>query len=206
MTVDPLFFTNVSDPARFREAIRQFDHLNRADPNLEMTEGTAQPRELVQAERLSGWIMRLEPMPTEEIRLASRCQHLCRWMIPRDRYPMSRAGYHQWRNDLKRFHAEKSGAVLRAVGYPDELMARVQDLNLKKNFPGDPDSRLLEDGLCLVFLEFQLTELASKTDEEKVINALRKSWAKMTERAHACALALNYGPRERQLIERALQP
>ena len=50
-----------------------------------------------------------------------------------------------------------------------------------------------------------LTELAAKTDDDKMINALRKSWNKMTEQARAEALKLNYGAREMGLIEQALQ-
>ena len=80
----------------------------------------------------------------------------------------------------------------------------MQDLNLKKKFPADADSRVLEDALCLVFLEFQLAPLAAKSDEEKMINALRKSWVKMTEAARVEALKLNFGEREKSLIERAL--
>jgi hypothetical protein len=38
-----------------------------------------------------------------------------------------------------------------------------------------------------------------------MINALRKSWNKMTEQARVEALKLNYAPRERALIEKALQ-
>jgi hypothetical protein len=205
VTVDELFFTNVSEPARFREAIGRFDQLNAMDPNQEIDDGAPRPRELVNAGRLSRWVMTLEPKASEELRLASRCQHLCRWMIPRSNYPMTRAGYHQWRNELKRFHAGKSGEVLRAVGYSDDVARRVQDLNLKKDFPGDPESRVLEDALCLVFLQFQLADLAAKTDEDKVINALQRSWKKMTEHAHRFALAHDYGPRERRLLERALQ-
>jgi hypothetical protein len=64
---------------------------------------------------------------------------------------------------------------------------------------------VLEDALCLVFLQYQFAELAAKTDEGKVINALRKSWNKMTERAHELALALEFGPRERMLLEQALR-
>lgn len=63
---------------------------------------------------------------------------------------------------------------------------------------------MLEDALCLVFLEFQLAELAAKTEEEKVINALRKSWSKMTVAARDQALRLGYGPKEKSLLERAL--
>lgn len=206
MDSDTLFFTNVSDVVRFRDAIGRFDQLNAADPNREIVDGEPRPRELLNAQRLSQWVMTLSPSASEELRLASRCQHLCRWMIPRHSYEMTRAGYHQWRNELKRFHAEKSAEVLGNVGYPEETVTRVRDLNLKKNFPADPDSRVLEDALCLVFLQFQFADLARKTDGEKVVNALQKSWKKMTPAAHEHALRLDYAPRERELIERALRP
>ena len=118
---------------------------------------------------------------------------------------MTRPGYLKWRSDLKKFHAQKAGDILRETGYAEDVVRRVQDLNLKKNFPNDPDGRVLEDALCLVFLQFQLAELAAKTAEDKTINALLKSWQKMTEAARAEALKLNYGPREKALLERALK-
>jgi hypothetical protein len=55
-----------------------------------------------------------------------------------------------------------------------------------------------------MFLQYQLTELAAKSDDEKMINALRKSWGKMTEAARAEALRLDYGPHEKSLLEQAL--
>ena len=204
MSSDAPFFAGVSDPARFRESILRFDELNAADPNREMADGLPQPRELLHARRLSDWVMTLAPEASEPLRLASRCQHLCRWEIPRANYELTRAGYHQWRNELKRFHAGKSSEVLRAAGYPEEVVARVRDLNLKKNFPADAESRVLEDALCLVFLQFQFADLALKTDEAKVINALQKSWHKMTPQARDYALKLGYGARERELLQRAL--
>jgi hypothetical protein len=117
---------------------------------------------------------------------------------------MDRAGYLMWRAELKKFHAELAGKILREVGYGEDVVGQVQALNLKKNFPADPDSRVIEDALCLVFLEFQLAALAAKTDDDKTINALRKSWLKMTEPARAEALKLAYGPRETWLLQRTL--
>jgi hypothetical protein len=198
------FFQCVGNSSRFREAIRQFDALNAQDPSGEFLNGTTRPRELLYAERLSDWVMKLAPEASEVLRLASRCQHLCRWMIPRSNYEMDRAGYHQWRNELKRFHAAKSAEVLRKTGYNEDIMSRVAALNLKKNFPTDPESRVLEDALCLVFLQFQLPDLASKTEDEKVINALQKSWKKMTPLAREHALKLDHAPGVRVLINRAL--
>jgi len=204
MSNDAFLAANVSDPVRFAEAIRRFDEENALDPNRETVAGTAQPRELLYAKRLSEWVIKLEPGASEELRLAARSQHLCRWTIPRDRYEMTRAGYLRWRSDLKTFHACKAGEILREVGYPPEIIQRVQDLNLKKNFPKDPQCRVLEDALCLVFLQYQLADLASRTDEAKVVNALQKSWKKMTPAAQAHALQLSYTPREKALLDRAL--
>jgi len=187
---------------RFASAIRRFDEENARDPNLE----DGRPRELLYAERLTRWVMKLQPDASEPLRLAARCQHICRWQSPRDQYPLTRAGYLKWRADLKKFHAEKSAAILRETGYDESVIARVQDLNLKKNFPAEAECRVLEDALCLVFLEFQFAALAAKSDPEKMINDLRKSWEKMTEPARAEALKLNFGEPEKKLVERALTP
>lgn len=193
-----------ADAARFAAAIRRFDEENSCDPNREIVNGTAQPRELIYAQWLTDWVLKLCPGAGEALRLAARCQHLCRWQIPRVAYPMTRPGYLQWRSELKKFHARRSGEILRDLGYDRATIRRVQDLNLKNDFPDDPEGRVLEDALCLVFLERQFADLAAKSDDEKMINALQKSWRKMTPTAHAEALKLNYGPRERSLVERAL--
>ena len=193
-----------SDDGRFAAALRRYDEANARDPNIQIVDGTPQPLELVYSRWLTDWVLRLCPAPSEALRLAARCQHLCRWEIQRDSYPLTRAGYLHWRAELKQFHAEKSSMILREVGYDEETIRQVQELNLKKNFPSDPESRVLEDALCLLFLERQLADLARKTEEGKVINAVQKSWKKMTAAAHAEAFKLNFGPRERILLERAL--
>jgi len=194
-----------ADAKRFEMALRRFDEENSRDPNTEIVNDVPRQRELVYAQWLTDWVLKLCPNASEELRLAARCQHLCRWTIARGSYLMTRAGYLKWRADLKIFHAEKAGEILREVGYPAETIAKVQALNLKKNFPRDPECRVLEDALCLVFLERQLADLARKSTEDKVINALQKSWQKMTDAARTEALKLNYTPEEKALIERALK-
>lgn len=194
-----------ADPARFKAALGRFDEENSRDPNQVKADGKLQPRELVYAQWLTDWVLRLSPQASEELRLAARCQHLCRWAIPREKYPMTRAGYLQWREALKRFHAEKAGEILRDLGYPEATIARLQRLNLKNDFPQDAETRVLEDALCLVFLEHQLPELAAKQSEEKMLEVLRKSWKKMTAAAQAAALELSYRPEDKALLERALK-
>jgi len=163
-----------ADSERFKRALARFDEENSRDPNREIVDGMEQPKELVYAQWLTDWVLRLRPDASEELRLAARCQHLRRWEVPRSSYPMTRVGYLQWREGLKKFHAQRAGEILKEVGYPEEIIRRVQNLNLKKDFPKDPETRVLEDALCLVFLEHQFADLAAKTAEDKMINAVQK--------------------------------
>jgi hypothetical protein len=116
---------------------------------------------------------------------------------------MTRAGYLQWREGLKKFHAEKSGEILRQAGYDDALIARVQSINLKKNLGADDEVQVIEDALCLVFLEHQFAELAGKTPEDKMIVVLQKTWKKMSPAGHAATQKLALEAREKSLLERA---
>lgn len=193
-----------ADPVRFAEALRRFDEANAADPHRERMDGTLQPREVVYAGWLSDWVLRLRPDASEGLRLAARCQHLCRWMIPRASHAATRAGYLQWREALKRFHAERAGDILRAVGYGEEVIGRVQSLNLKQHLATDAECQTLEDALCLVFIEHQLAALADKTPREKLLAALQKAWRKMSPAAQAAARALRLPAREAELLAAAL--
>ena len=107
---------------RFQEAIRRFDEENSRDPNSELVDGAPVPRELLYARRLYEWVRKLAPNASEELLLAARSQHLCRWMIPRSSYPMDRVGYLKWRNELKKFHAAKAAEILRQIGYPEAVI------------------------------------------------------------------------------------
>ena len=189
---------------RFSEAFRRFDEENRNDPNLVMLEGVARPQELLYAERLTEWVLRLAPEASEQLLLAARSQHIRRWTVPRASYEMTRAGYLKWRADLKQFHAAQSAEILGEVGYDEETIQRVRDLNLKKLLGRDADSQILEDALCLVTLQYQLTDLVAKTDHAKMISILRKTWKKMSQAARDHALALPYSAMEKQLLEQAL--
>ena len=62
----------------------------------------------------------------------------------------------------------------------------------------------LDDGVCLVFLETQLDELAGRLDREKMLGVLRKTWAKMSTQGRAAALALTFSQSERTLVAEAL--
>jgi hypothetical protein len=179
---------------RFQDAIARFDAANAADPR---------GIELPYAQRLSALVERLAPEASEALRLAARCQHLRRWEISRESYPPGRIGYLKWREALKHFHAEEAGKILREAGYDDETVDRVKSLNLKKK---GPETGILEDALCLLFLETQFEETTGKTGKEKMIGILRKTWGKMTPKAREIALQIQFSPAQRALIEKALTP
>jgi len=190
--------------APFDEAIRCLDAANSEDPNTETLGGVELPKELLYAQRMTAWLERLEPNASETLRLAARCQHIRRWVIPRGDYPQDRAGYMHWRKNLAAFHAETAGQILRDVGYDETTIQRVGDLLIKKGLKRDPECQLLEDVICLVFLENYFDGFSAGHDDEKVIGILRKTWNKMSSRGHEAALELILPERARALVQRAL--
>jgi hypothetical protein len=53
-------------------------------------------------------------------------------------------------------------------------------------------------------LEFHIAEFAAKTDHEKMIGIIRKTWRKMSGQGHEFALKLNFAPEVMALIGEAL--
>jgi len=191
---------------RFKTALQKIDEENGKDPRKIQIGDESHPSELLYSQWVTDWVLRLCPEASEALLLAARSQHICRWMSPRDSYEMTRIGYLKWRADLKKFHAEKSGEILKESGYPDDLIARVQSLNLKLNLIEDPECQILEDALCLVTIQYQLTELIKKTEEEKLVEIVRKTWKKMSLQAREQALALPLTQDESDLVKKALLP
>lgn len=186
------------------QAYALFDAANAQDPHMILVDGKEHPKELAFARRLTKAVLKLDPDASEYLRLASRSQHICRWEIPRNTHPMGRAGYLKWRALLKKFHAEKSGEILREVGYDEQTIERVRDLNLKKNLKTDPDCQTLEDALCLVFLEHQFDALIADTEEEKMLGIVRKTWAKMSPHGQEAASSLDFSEQAQAVLEKSL--
>ena len=192
------------DDQNRRAAFDRFDAANACDPHDELSDGQSVPRELLYARRMTAWLERVEPDASEALRLAARAQHIRRWEIPRGSYPMTRAGYHQWRTRLGQFHAQLAGEILREVGYDEPTVSRVQSLIRKERLKQDAEAQTLEDVICLVFLESYFADFAKQHDDEKVIGILRKTWRKMSRRGHRLAMGLPLAPQTRSLLERAM--
>ena len=191
---------------RLEQTLAAFDAVNAQDPNTEIIHGKAISKELIYSQRMSDQLHKFLPGASEALQLAARSQHICRWKIPRSDYPMDRQGYKKWRLDLAVFHGETAEEILQANGYDKTLIHRVKDLLLKRSLKRDAEVQVLEDVICLVFLEFYLDDFASKHDEAKLIDIIQKTWNKMSDAGHAAALKLPLSNAILNLVTKALQP
>lgn len=190
----------MQDRTRFLAAVARIDAENAHDPRRALIDGEELPFELAYSRRLTAWVTRLAPDASEPLLLAARGQHIGRWRRPRGNYPDGLNGYLQWREDLKEFHATTVRGILADCGYEDAVAGKVMSLIRKEQFPEDPESCVLEDALCLVFLETQLAEFASTKPREKTIDIIRKTWEKMTPKARGIAAGLDLPSPVRELI------
>jgi tRNAThr (cytosine32-N3)-methyltransferase len=180
------------------------DKAHSADPK-QSPEGL--PAELVYADRMEAWLLRLLPEAPELLRLGARAQHLERWSVPRDSFPLDKVGYHAWRKSLYVKQADRAQELLLAAGVPEaearELHTWVSKTDLRLN----AGTQALEDAACLVFLESEIADFARQHadyTEEKFITILRRTWAKMSEPARGLALSIPLSDPLAALVRKAV--
>ncbi|MBP6759874.1 MAG: DUF4202 domain-containing protein [Flavobacterium sp.] len=188
----------------FQNASLWIDAENAQDPNSEIYQSKTYPKELLYSNRMYERLMSFHPNASEEVQIATKAQHICRWKMPRETYPMDRVGYLKWREDLKKFHAKTTAEILEKAGYSQEFIDRVSFLIEKKLLKKDEETQLLEDVICLVFLEHYFDPFVQKHDREKMKNIILKTWNKMSEAGHQEALKINFSDTNLQLIKDAL--
>jgi hypothetical protein len=188
---------------KLTRAFQAFDAYNRKDPNTEIFESNSYPKELLYAMRMTEQLEKFAPDSPEYITLAARCQHIGRWEIARTEYPMDKKGYLQWRNKLKQHHATIAEKILSDCGYDADTIEKVKFLLLKKQLHTNADTQLLEDIICLVFVEYYLEDFADKHDEEKVIDILHKTLKKMSPRAITETVGLDQSDHIKDLLQKA---
>lgn len=195
----------MSDP-RLTDAYARIDALNAEDPDTETVDGIPRPKAVLYGERMTAVLGSLEPGASDALRIAVRGQHVARFRRPRASEPEGRVGYLTWRKRLGEMHAELTGDAAAAAGYDPETVERIRFLVQKKALRTDAESQLLEDTACLVFLLFEFGEFAARTEEPKMIDILRKTWAKMGEKGRSAALAATLPPAQAALVKKALSP
>jgi hypothetical protein len=186
-----------------RTAHERVDRAHSGDP----TRVDGRPAELVYADRMEAWVRRLVPDASPLLLLAARCQHLERWTIPRDAYPMDRGGYNQWRRTLHTKQAERARELLIESGVSeaeaDEVATWVSKTGLRRN----PGTQALEDAACLVFLENEIESFAADHEDysaEKFRTILARIWKKMSPAARDEAGALHLREDIAAMLEEAV--
>lgn len=196
----------MTDLSRLENTLNAFDHANLQDPNTKMVDGEVVAKEWIYGQRMSTQLHKFCNAPSEVLQLAARSQHICRWKIPRNDYPMDRSGYKKWRLDLAQMHGDIAGELMTQQGYDETTISRVKDLLLKRSLKRDDEVQALEDIVCLVFLEFYLEDFASKHTEKKLIDIIQKTWNKMSAKGHEAALQLPLSSDMLALVTKALSP
>jgi limonene-1,2-epoxide hydrolase len=196
---------DVSD--RFGPAIAAIDAANAQDPQWVRLRGREGPKEVLHAELVTEWVRDLAPDATEPLLLAARGHHLRRWTVPRSSYPAGRASYLRWRRELHEQHARELAEILVAAGYDDATITRVQSLVRKRDLGrGDDEVQVLEDALCLVFLETQLADLEARLDPPKLRGVLQKTARKMSPAGIAAIPRVPLDHDSRAVVDRSLGP
>jgi hypothetical protein len=193
----------MTDLKRFERAIASFDTYNGNDPNREKTEDNDIPKEFLYAIRMTSKLSHYAPDAPEHVQLAARCQHIGRWEIPRNAYPIDKKGYLQWRSQLVIHHATIAEKILKECEYDQETIDKVKALLQKKQLHQNPDTQLLEDVICLVFVEYYLDDFANLHDDDKVIDILKKTLKKMSPKAIQEAVKISVSDHVKKLINKA---
>ena len=189
---------------KFENAIALIDNENSNDTRKEFHNEKEYPKELLYSHRMTDRLLEYNPDASDELQIAIRAQHINRWKIPRDSYPIDRIGYLKWREALKKMHADVTSDILKEVGYDTNFINRVTFLINKRLIKKDDESQILEDVVCLVFLEYYFEAFSRKHDEEKLIDIIKKTWKKMSKKGQETALKLQYSTEHLALIKLAI--
>jgi hypothetical protein len=186
---------------RVQRVYNLIDEINSQDPRLP-------PQELEYGKRMTLTLLeKYDPSASDEVKIACRGQHIARWRIPRSDFPEGKAGYLKWRKTLYAMHASLMKEILqKAGGFTAEEIDKVCQLVGKQwDLKTDPDANAVEDVAALVFLQYYFPSFTDKLNEmDKMVDIVRKTWVKMSERGHQEALKLQLPPIQAEIVQRAL--
>ncbi|MCP4824760.1 MAG: DUF4202 domain-containing protein [Shimia sp.] len=170
---------------RLQTALDAIDIANAKDPKLD----DGQPEALLYGQRMTEECNRLFPNASEALQIASRGQHIERWVLKRADYPEGRAGYLKWRRDLGVHHANRVCEIMAEVGYDEEDVTAANAMLRKEGIKRNDQVQALEDIICFVFIKWYFAPFSAKHNPEKVLDIVVKTARKMSSDARARALA-----------------
>lgn len=189
---------------KLAKLLNLIDEAHSQDPKIILIHGEEIPYELHYSRKMSSYLQKRDPSASVPLQVAIRAQHLRRWEVPRDSYPMTKVGYHAWRTLLKKRQAEIASKMCLECGFTTEEAEKVAHLIRKEDLKKDEETQILEDVACLVFLDDQFEEFEKQHDEAKIVTILQKTWGKMSNKGHDLALEIPMSERCKELVGKAL--
>jgi len=179
-----------------KQAIQLLDQANADDPKNGV--------ELLYSQRMLNTLQGFKKDASGPLTLACYAQHVCRWKLARKDYPTGLEGYLKWRTDLAKLHASVLADVMQQSGFSDDDIKLASNIIQKKRLKKDPEAQTMEDVSCLVFLNHYFDPFIEKHSEERIIDIVQKTWAKMSDEGHAAALELALPEHLQALVLKAL--
>ena len=189
---------------KLQQCMILIDQANSADPNKTMVCDELISNEALYSQRMLLTLNAFDLTASDPLILACYAQHVCRWVLARRDFPAGLKGYLTWRKELAKSHAKILGDIMVQGGYSDDIVSRGQHIIQKRKLKSDAESQTLEDVSCLVFLNHYFEAFAAKHSEQRVIDIVQKTWAKMSEKGHQAALELTLLPHLQALVSKAL--
>lgn len=180
------------------------DEANGHDPTLIVARGVKQPLALAHGRLAAAWVGQLSPEGGPLLGLAARAHHLRRWELPRSAFEPGKAGYLRWKRDQRNRHATEAGDILRSLDFSGDDIVQVQRWIRRDDLRTDAGSQAVEDAACLVFIETQLADVATKLERDHLIDVIRKTAKKMSADGLAAVSQIPLGEVEQQLLAAAL--
>ncbi len=178
-----------ADP-RWRAAVAAFEAHHAADPRPLVRDGVTTTVSLDYHARVSAWVRRLDGVAGLPARLGALAQHVRRFELPRTDFPATPQGYKRWRANAGLRQAELARTELERAGFDAAIVTHTCDVMLKKRLAHDPLAALLEDAVCVRFVQDELASFAAGRAPDAVLTIISKTWAKMSPSGHQAAVGL----------------
>ncbi len=189
---------------KLQQCMKLIDQANSADPKTTRVSNELVSNEVLYSQRMLLTLNAFDLTASDALVLACYAQHVCRWTLARADFPAGLEGYLTWRKELAKSHAKILGDIMVRGGYADDIVSRAQHIIQKRKLKSDAGSQTLEDVSCLVFLSYYFEAFAAKHTEQRIVDIVQKTWAKMSEKGHQAALELTLLPHLQALVSKAL--
>ena len=183
----------------YKKSLLLIDKVNKGDPN-KREDGITDAQ--FYSKKMAEIIHVLSPENPEHIEIAARCQHLCRWEVPRSNFPKGKMGYHQWRRYLYDYQSKKAEDLLRNTGYHENFIQKCSRLIRKEDLGKDEETQLIEDAACITFVKYYLSSFSKDKTKDKLIDILKKTLLKMSDKAIGILVGSELPDDVRDLIDK----